>query len=34
MGYDLIYTAVSPGLDSKNLLDGRTLGTVVDLDLC
>lgn len=33
MGYDLIYTAASSGLDSKVLLEGRTLGTVVDLDL-
>lgn len=33
-GYDLIFTVVSSGLDSKKLLDGRTSSTVVDLDLC
>lgn len=33
MGHDLIYTVVSSGLDSKVLLEGRTLDTVVDLDL-
>lgn len=33
MGYDLIYTAVSSGLDSEVLLEGRTLGIEVNLDL-